>query len=145
MTMVRTPSAVAEPAPSPVLTEKRYVYNPGPADPSLEFVPRSNRPLRIQRRSPFRIIVTLLAISLLIVFYVWNKINVSRLVVQADDLQNKLTKLEEANRILRAEINKKSNLDRIEKLATLKLGLTVPKEPPVWFEVDPDHLKQFQR
>ncbi len=136
---------VAEPAEAPPTLENRYVYGSESTDVRPDFPPRSNRPLRLRRKSPFKIIMTLMAISLLIVFYVWNKISVNRLVVQADGLQNQLRKLEETNRNLRAEINKKSNLGRIEKLATLKLGLVAPKEPPVWFEVDPDRLKEIQR
>lgn len=136
---------VAEPAAPPAPAERRYVYNSEPADERPEFSPRGNRPLRLRRKSPLRIILTIMGISLLIVFYVWNKISVNRLVVQADGLQSQLRKLEETNRNLRAEISKKSNLTRIEKLATMKLGLVAPKEPPVWFEVDPGRMEEFQR
>lgn len=89
-------------------------------------------------------IMAVLGISLLIVLYVWNKITVDRLVVDVNDLRGQYDKVVNANDILRAEINKKSSLERIGKIATDQLHLISPKEQPIWFEVDADRLKELQ-
>lgn len=76
------------------------------------------------------------------VFYVWNKITVNRLVVEVDDLQTQYQKTLSANDQIRAEINRKANLERIGRVAG-QLGLMNPKEQPVWFEVNADKLEQL--
>ena len=143
--MPKTSNTAVEPSiGTRELTERRYVYNGDSLPSSIagqanNFAPRGNRPVKRRKQSPFNIIVTLAAVSILIVFYVWNKITVNRLAVDANDLQTQYRKIESVNDVLRAEINKKSSLERIGKIAT-QIGLTYPKEQPVWFEVDPEHL-----
>jgi cell division protein FtsB len=67
---------------------------------------------------------------------VWNKICVNRLAVEVNDLQNQYQKIVNVNEIMKAEINKKSSLERIEKISIGQLNLTYAKEQPIWFEVD---------
>ena len=126
------------------LTERRYVYNGEATQQVRDFMPRGNRIVKRRKRSPFTIIVILFVISLLIVFYVWNKITVNRLAVEVNDLQNQYQRITGANEILRAEINKKSNLERIGKIATERLNLTYPKEQPIWFTVDNNRLDHIE-
>ena len=125
------------------LTERRYVYN-GESLPkeANNFAPRGNRPVRRRKRSAFNVIAILFVISILIVFYVWNKIAVNRLAVEVSDLQSQYQKIVNANDIIRAEINRKSSLERIGKIAT-QLGLTYPKEQPAWFEIDTERLERL--
>jgi cell division protein FtsL len=126
-------------------SERRYVYNGATTSPTIDNVQRGNRPVKRRKRSPFNIVVVLFAVSILIVFYVWNKITVNRLVVEANEQQQQYQKILYANELLRAEINKKSGLERISKIATGQLGLTYPKEQPIWFNVDSDRLPADQR
>jgi cell division protein FtsL len=134
--MAKLISPKIEDTPSPELTEKRYVYNGEASDGKVEVTQKGNRPVRSRKRSPFYIIGTLFLASVLIVFYIWNKICVNRLVVEVNDFRNQHEKILNANEFLNAEINKKSSLERIVKISTEQLGLIAPKEQPVWFDVD---------
>lgn len=134
-----------EPMVHTELAERRYVYNGGQVSPASENVQRGNRPVKRRKRSPFNIVVVLFAVSILIVFYVWNKITVNRLVIEVNEQQQQYQKILYSNELLRADINKKSNLERISKIATGQLGLTYPKEQPIWFKVDLDRLPADQR
>lgn len=124
--------------------ERRHVYNGDTPRALSESPAHTNRKVQTRKRSPLVMIMAVLGISLLIVLYVWNKITVDRLVVDVNDLQMQYAKVVNANDILRAEINKKSSLERIGKIATDQLHLISPKEQPVWFEVDADRLKELQ-
>ena len=141
---------MAKPLPSEAETsvveykERRHVYNGDTPRALSESPARTNRKVQTRKRSPLVMIIAVLGISLLIVLYVWNKITVDRLVVDVNDLQMQYAKVVNANDILRAEINKKSSLERIGKIATDQLHLISPKEQPIWFEVDADRLKELQ-
>ncbi len=130
---------------APPRTERRYVYNGEPLTRRQEPAVAGNRPARRHRRSSFNIILALIVVSALIVFYVWNKITVNRLVVEVNDLRNQDMKLQNMNESLRAEINRKSNLERIGKIATGQLGLVYPREQPVWFTMDFDKLESLPK
>ncbi len=127
-------------APSPELTERRYVYNGQAGGERHNLAARGNRPVKRRKQSPFNIIALVVTVSLLIVFYVWNKITVNQLVWEVNDLQTQHQKILAANEILRAEINKKSTLERIVKVATEQLSMIAPKEQPHLFEVDQELL-----
>ena len=141
---------MAKPLPSEAETsvveykERRHVYNGDTPRALSESPARTNRKVQTRKRSPLVMIMAVLGISLLIVLYVWNKITVDRLVVDVNDLQMQYAKVVNANDILRAEINKKSSLERIGKIAADQLHLISPKEQPIWFEVDADRLKELQ-
>ncbi len=136
-----------EEPPRAGLAEPRYVYSGGESAASPETLEtigsRGNRPVKRRRRSPFTIISIIAIGSLLSVFYVWNKITVDRLAVEVNDLQTQYEKILGANEILKAEINKKSSLERIGKAAT-QAGLIYPKDQPVWFTVSEDKLTRAQ-
>jgi cell division protein FtsB len=134
--MAKHPSFVTEPMLNPEVTERRHIYNGETINKKTEKTPKGNRPVRSRKRSPFNIIGSLFLLSVLIVFYIWNKICVNRLVIEVNDLHNQYDKILNANEFLNAEINKKSSLERIGKISTEQLGLIAPKEQPVWFEVD---------
>jgi len=134
--MTKLSAQTEEDTLSPELTEKRYVYNGEIPAKKIETSPKGNRPVRSMKRSPFNIIGSLFLISVLIVFYIWNKICVNRLAVEVNDFRNQHAKILNGNEFLNAEINKKSSLERIVKISTEQLGLIAPKEQPVWFEVD---------
>lgn len=143
MTMSRDESIEVLQEPS-IHAERRLIYVGDAPTPTEEFPSRGNRPVKRRKRSSFNIITALLAVSALTVFYVWNKISVNRLVIEVSDLQNRYEKILNSNEFLRAEINKKSSLERIGKIASGQLGLVPASEQPRTFEVDPDQLEQFQ-
>jgi len=142
----QTSPDIQAPPINPELTERRFIYNGesyGQSGESREFAPRGNRPVRQRKRSAFNIISALLVVSLLIVFYVWNKITVNQLVIEVSELQNRYQRIVDTNEILRADINRKSSLERIGTLAA-QGGLVYPKEQPVWFEVNTNDLERLQ-
>ena len=144
--MAKESSTVIEAQKSgPAFTERRYVYNGDTASHEADFAVRGNKRVKARKRSPFNIIAVLFTISLLIVFYVWNKIAVNRLVVEVNDLQSQYQKILNANEFLRAEINKKSGLERIATIATGQLHLVYPKEQPIWFDVDQERTPPNRR
>jgi len=118
------------------LTERRLVYNGDSRRSVGDANVQRNRPVRRHRRSPFNLIFILFVVSVVIVLYVWNKICVNRLAVEVSDLQNQYQKVINVNEIIKADINKKSSLERIEKLSVSQLKLTYPKEQPIWFDAD---------
>ena len=132
-----------KPLASPELSERRYVYGNTPPRPPAGAVSKSNRKTGRRQGLLFKVIITLVIVSLLSVFYVWNKLMVNRLVVEVNDLQNQHRKILDANEVLRAEIDRKSSLERIGKIATTQLGLIYPREQPVWFDIDMDRLEQL--
>jgi cell division protein FtsL len=138
--MPKSPPPAIETMVSPELTERRYVYNGHQERQPNDITPLRNKPVKRRKQSPFNIIFILFTISIVIVFYVWNKITVNRLVVEVNDLQNQYQKIVSANEVLRAEINKKSSLERIEKIAVGQLGLTYPKEQPIWFDASAEPI-----
>jgi len=81
-------------------------------------------------------IFAILAIAFIAVFFIWNKITVTHLLGDINKMQIEYQKIVGKNEILRAEVNQKSRLERIEKIAQAELGLTYPKEKPVLFELD---------
>ncbi|HEV8539128.1 MAG TPA: septum formation initiator family protein [Bacteroidota bacterium] len=139
--MKQTDNPTVEQAVPPDLGERRYVYN-GTTDVQMhQGAPRGNRPIKRRKRSPFNIIFLLVITSVLIVIHVWNKIVVNRLVAEVGDLQVQYDKIVYTNEVLRAEIDKKSSLERIVKLASERLGMASPREQPVWFTIDDDRIR----
>ena len=120
---------------APQLKERRYIYNGEPSTPRREDIQRGNRPIAKRKRSPFNIIIIMMAVSIMIVSYVWNKITVNRLAVEISELQAQYQRVQNANEILLAEVNRKSSLERIGKIATEKLGLVYTKVPPTILDV----------
>ena len=73
-------------------SEHRFVYTPNTATQAQRSV-RTNRPVKPRQRSTTRFMSAIIIVSLLIVFYIWNKITVDRLVVEMNDLQNQYQKI----------------------------------------------------
>lgn len=126
---------------APEMFEQQYVYGSEPQSTQRQNPMRTNRPAKPRKRSSFMLIMLLVMSSLFIVAYVWNKITVSRLMEEVGVLETQYQKIIDANNTVQAEINQKSRLERIGKLAT-DVGMTYPKEPPVWFEVDLENVEQ---
>lgn len=139
---MRKPDTADVEAPArPEIAERRYVYNGEPMTAPTDFAPRTNRPVRRRKRSRFNIVAVLVLVSVTIVLYIWNKITVNQLAIDVNDLQVQYGRILNANEFLRAEINRKSSLDRIGKIATSQLDLVYPKEQPVWFEIDQNQIE----
>lgn len=127
--MSRSPVADAGTAEAPVQQgpaapkERRFVYSGQPGGGQSEFMTRGNKPLKRRRKSPFKIVSLIAVVSIVIVFYVWNKITVNRLDGEVLQLKAKQGVLEGNISRLKAEINTKSELGRIEAIAKDKLRM----------------------
>ena len=143
--MKHADSALQEDVVSPPPKERRYVYNGEPSAPRREDVRRGNRPITKRKRSPFNIIITMMIVSIVIVLYVWNKITVNRLATEINELQMQHQKIQYANEVLRAEVNRKSSLERIGKIATEKLGMAYTKTQPTVLNIDKQQLENIQK
>lgn len=140
----RKPAAVADRGPGtdvgtmevPESRERRFVYSGEPGTSRSDYLTRGNRPLKRRKKSPFKIVSLIVVVSALIVFYVWNKITVNHLAAEVEDLGTRLKKVQSMNVVYRAEINRKSNLDKITRLASDRLQMVFASEQPIWFEVD---------
>ncbi len=126
-------------------TERRYIYSSAPEAVSQpeEGAPRTNRAAGRKRKSTLGRIALLVLISFLIVFYVWNKITVNRLLVEVNELETDYQKLQAGNDMLRAQINQKASRDRVATLAP-KYGLVSPKQQPIWFDVPAEDLARVR-
>lgn len=81
------------------------------------------------------IVGVIFSVAIAALLYTHNVIMVKQLAKEINDLNMKLNSTLSTNEVLKAEINRKSSLDRISMLAQEKLGMVNPKEAPVWFEI----------
>lgn len=118
--------------------ERRHVFNdytpPTPA--------RANRPFRKRKVSTLSIILLLSVLAGVLVAYIGNIIVVNELVVRVEQLKSSYASIENMNNILRLEISRKMGMERITRIATEKMGMIFPKQPPVWFELPPVYAPQ---
>ncbi len=133
------PDASAEP-------QDRQIYNGDVAtDPqatALGYVVRLNKKAEKRKHSTFNIVGALFLLAVVSLLYTSNVIAVNQLAKEVNDLTNRYNVIVSANEVLKAEINRKSSLDRIGALAT-GLGMTNPKEAPVWIEIDRDKVDEL--
>jgi cell division protein FtsL len=94
-----------------------------------------------RRSSTFNTMAALFLAAVAIVLYISNIIAVNRLAVEVNDLQQKYAAVMNGNEILRAEVNRRSSLERIGKIAVEQLGLQHPKQQPQELDVDEQLLK----
>ncbi|SRR5712692_242160 len=121
--------------------ENRHVYNGD--SPSAPI--RTNRPFRKRRVSTFNLIFLLFLLALVSVLYISNIIAVNQLVVEVEDLKTAFVKVENLNEILLSEVNRKSGMERITRIATKQLNMQYPKHPPIWLEVDEEKLRELPK
>lgn len=103
-------------------------------------LPRQNvRRVNVKKRTKTSNIVGILfLIATTALLYVGNVIAVNNLAKEVNDLNAKHSQIESTNEVIKAEINRKASLERISLMAQEKLGMTNPKEAPIWFEIETD-------
>ena len=131
------------------VSDGRYIYNnsfaPDPQATTPGYAVRPNKKAVRRKHSTFNIVGLLFFLAIICLLYTSNVIAVNQLAKEVNDLTAKYNSIASANELLRVEINRKSNLDRISTLATQQLGLTNPKEAPVWFDIDRDKLNDVNQ
>lgn len=121
---------------------------PGPSETSATpgYVrPPQNRKVAVRKVSTFSLILVLLGSAAVIVLYISNIIAVDRLMLDINTMQKQHQKMLSDQEILKAEINRLSSLERVNKKAAEELGLMNPKEPPVWISIDPEKVHAVEK
>ena len=131
------------------VSDGRYIYNGDvvadhPVSGPQREVLANRRAVR-RKHSTFNIVSGLFLLAALSLLYTGNVIAVNQLMKEVNDLNNRYSTIVSNTEVLKAEIARKSSLDRISLTAKEELGLTNPKEPPVWFEVDQDKVDEVAK
>ena len=131
------------------VSDGRYIYNGNVVSDQPASVPiretRPNRKAVRRKHSTFNIVSGLFLLAALSLLYTGNVIAVNQLMKEVNDLNNRYNSIVSNTEVLKAEIARKSSLDRISLMAKEEVGLTNPKEPPVWFEVDQDKIDELTK
>lgn len=147
-----TPDASGTMAPKaePAAPPRPLVYSgtmpPPPSEVQAQGfgAPPRNRKFAKRKVSTFNIILVLFGAATVIVLYISNIIAVDRLMMEINSLQKQYGRILSEQEILRAEVNRLSSLERINRKATEELGLVNPKEPPVWIDVDREKIREIE-
>jgi hypothetical protein len=107
-------------------------------------VPAGGKKKHKRSVSTFSAVLILIALAVSSVLYIGNILVVGRLMNQINQLQNRHRQILNQQELLRAQIIKLSNLERIRSLAGAELGLQNSKQLPVWIEIDPEQVEQVQ-
>jgi cell division protein FtsB len=108
------------------------------------FTPSRNRRMAVRTVSTFTLILWLLAFAAFIVLYIGNIIAVDQLTMEVNTLQRRHQQILNEQEILKAELNRMSSLERINRKGMEELGLKSPTEPPIWLSVDEDKISNVQ-
>jgi Septum formation initiator. len=131
------------------VSDGRYIYNGSVVSSQQGSDPghaiRPNKRAVRRKHSTFNIVSSLFLLAAVSLLYTGNVIAVNQLMKEVNDLNNRYNSIVSNNEVLKAEIARKSSLDRISLLAKEEVGLTNPKEPPVWFEVDQDKIEEMTK
>jgi cell division protein FtsB len=130
------------------VADGRYIYNtPIANDPQTSapgYAVRPNKKTSSRKHSTSNIVGALFGLAVVSLLYTSNVITVNQLAKEVNDLNDRYAKIVSANELLKAEINRKSSLERINRIATEDLGMVNPKEAPVWFEIDTEQLEEIR-
>ncbi|HEX9828897.1 MAG TPA: FtsL-like putative cell division protein [Bacteroidota bacterium] len=132
---------------TPEIPSQPMFYKGTLPDPTGEVSPAAlyrNRKVAPRKVSTFNIIMMLFAAAAAIVLYVSNIIAVDQLMGEINTLQTQHRKMLSEQEILKAEINRLSSLERINRKAAEELGLANPKAPPVWLSIDPEKVRTVE-
>lgn len=131
---------------TPVEQGHRRLIYAGDVEAESVFEGSAYRPARsrVQKRriSTFKVILSLFGLASAVVLYIGNIIAVTHLSADINTLEKRYQTVLNTNELLRAELSRKSSLERISKIATEELGLIFPQEQPVWLETDKELLEE---
>jgi cell division protein FtsB len=143
-TSKKTINGVPEAAAVTPTLPRTYTAPVSPSPSVGEVVPMRNRKVVRRKVSTFNIILLLLGSAAAIVLYIGNIIAVDRLVAEIDALQRQHQKIVSEQEILRAEANRLSALERINKKASEELGLVNPNQPPTQLNADRQRIHDIE-
>jgi hypothetical protein len=124
--------------------DNRYIYGGSSMSVPPGHALHANRKGVRRRTSVFATIGLLFGVAVGSVLYIGNILAVNQLAYEVNKLQAEYDRLLGAHALLQAEIDKKSSLERIGKIAAEEIGLRHPATRPVWFNVDESALKALK-
>lgn len=132
----------------PVEQEYRRLLYDGDIEQSTVPQGVAYRPVRSRIKdrkvSTFNVILVLFGLAAAVVLYISNVIAVTQLAAEVNALEKRYQTVLNSNELLRAELNRKSSLERIGKIAGEELGLRYPQEQPAWIRVDEGRIEQLE-
>jgi cell division protein FtsL len=95
----------------------------------------------------FHLFLFIIIVTILMVFYVWEKVEMGILLHEIDELKKQEAQLKEENDKLRAKVTQLSSYGRITSLAQDKLGMVFPPQemvylPEKWKDLPSDEFKR---
>jgi cell division protein FtsL len=128
------------PPPPEPQRENRYVYSGDRQNNATVsgYAVRQNKHGARKRLSTFNFIIGLFALGILVVLYINNTIAVDELTGENNALRRKKLRQLDLNAALQAEVNKKSSLERVGRIAVERLGMVYQREQPQTFEIPSD-------
>ncbi len=108
-------------------------------DPQQTVPGYATRPVRkpaVKKTKMTTVMVNVFIFVVGCLFYTSTVIAVIRLGREMNELTMRYNTVVSTNEVLRADINKKSNLERITLMARERAGMINPREAPSWFEID---------
>jgi len=100
------------------------------------YLKKKNGELIEKKRPLLRFLSIILLFSGLLVYYVWQQVEVNRIAIEIKKLEEQKNLLLTMNEQLKLEIDRKTNFDLIYKVAKEKLGLEFPDKSPEEILVD---------
>jgi cell division protein FtsL len=132
-------------APQPPFVYRGTLQSPPDAALSGVVTPPRNRKVTKRKVSTFSIILILFSVAAVSVLYISNIIAVNTLMMEISILQKRHSRIVSEQEILKAEINRLSSLERINRKAAEELGLVNPTEPPRWISVDQEKIREVEQ
>jgi hypothetical protein len=127
------------PPPPEPQRENRYVYSGDRQNTTVSgYAVRQNKHGARKRLSTFNFIIGLFALGILVVLYINNTIAVDELTGENNALRRKKLRQLDLNAAIQAEVNKKSSLERVGRIAVDRLGMVYQREQPQTFEIPAD-------
>jgi hypothetical protein len=124
----------------PIYGGDTVLYDPQESVPGYAARPARKPAVRKTKMSTIMLAVFIVVVGCL--FYTSTVIAVLRLGREMNELTMRYNTVISTNEVLRADINRKSNLERIALLAREKAGMINPREAPTWFEIDHARIEE---
>lgn len=118
----------------PIYGGDAVLYDPQAAAPGYAVKPQRAPAVRKTKTSTIMLVVFCVVAGCL--FYTSTVIAVLRMGREMNELTMRYNTILSTNEVLRADINRKSNLERITQLAADNAGMVNPSEAPAWFDID---------
>jgi sorbitol-specific phosphotransferase system component IIC len=118
----------------PIYGGDAVLYDPQADAPGYAVKPERKPAVRKTKTSSIMFVLFFVVVGCL--FYTSTVIGVLRMGREMNELAMRYSTILSTNEVLRADINRKSNLERITQLAAEKAGMVNPGEAPAWFEID---------